>query len=492
MTKRTDKYMKHIDFIILDMLAMIIAFVLAYIFKFRDWGFITTEHWRSVIVVSCLLNLVIIALTNPYSGIIRRYGSEEFLNTALQSFYNFLFCCLILYVVKIGPNYTRTVIILMYVFYFILATAFRTAWKELLRNGKISTNINANKSIFIVGNRSNIITLLSNINSNFLNEYIVNGVCIIDGEVGETISSEVEYEYSRGKKEKKTISCTNSCKLSDIAEYVLNKHIDEVFVGVKASLISTDIYKKLIDNGKGINLNIKPMVGFSTENQFISSVGTYKTLSLGFYSFTGNQMVYLIVKRIIDVIVGTLGLLALVPLIILVKLSFLISGDNKSIFYTQKRVGLDGKVFNLLKFRSMVYNADEVLEELLKDSKYRKEWEENQKFENDPRITKMGAFLRKTSLDEVPQFINVLRGDMSLIGPRPLVIGELESHNGLQLYNQVKPGITGWWACNGRSNTTYDERLSLEYYYVKNCSLYLDALCVIKTVVAVIKRDGAK
>ena len=148
--------------------------------------------------------------------------------------------------------------------------------------------------------------------------------------------------------------------------------------------------------------------------------------------------------------------------------------------------------FQLIKFRSMVWNAGDILEEMLKDPGYAKEWAENQKFEHDPRITRMGGFLRKTSLDEVPQFINVLKGDMSAIGPRPLVPGELEQHGGLQLYNQVKPGITGWWGCNGRSNTTYDERLELEYYYVKNCSLWMDALTVVKTAVVILKRDGAK
>ena len=140
----------------------------------------------------------------------------------------------------------------------------------------------------------------------------------------------------------------------------------------------------------------------------------------------------------------------------------------------------------------MVYNAEEILEEMLKDKKYKKEWDKNQKFEDDPRITKIGKIIRKLSIDEIPQFINVLKGEMSLVGPRPLVVNELEEHNGLQLYNKVKPGITGWWACNGRSNIEYRERLELEYYYVKNCSVVLDIMCIFRTIFCVLKKEGAK
>ena len=132
------------------------------------------------------------------------------------------------------------------------------------------------------------------------------------------------------------------------------------------------------------------------------------------------------------------------------------------------------------------------LTNLLKDPKYQKEWDEYQKLSNDPRITKIGRLLRRTSLDEFPQMINVMVGDMSLVGPRPLVSGELESHDGLKLYQRVKPGITGWWGCNGRSNIDYRERLELEYYYVKHCSLYLDLLCIGRTLLAVLRRDGAQ
>ena len=170
----------------------------------------------------------------------------------------------------------------------------------------------------------------------------------------------------------------------------------------------------------------------------------------------------------------------------------MITGDFKPIFYSQDRVGKDGRKISIVKFRSMVYDAEEKLDEMLKEENYQKEWNENQKFEDDPRITKVGKFIRKTSIDEMPQFINLVSGEMSLVGPRPLVEGELELHDGLKLYNKVKPGITGWWACNGRSNIEYRERLELEYYYVQNCSLLLDAICLLKTVFVVLKKEGAK
>lgn len=211
------------------------------------------------------------------------------------------------------------------------------------------------------------------------------------------------------------------------------------------------------------------------------------------FVYSIERHIYFGIKRLFDILCSLLGVLVMIPVAIITKICYLISGDTKSIFYTQKRIGKNGKFIYIYKFRSMVWNADEVLKELLKQPKYKKEWKENQKFENDPRITKIGNFLRKTSLDELPQFINVLKNDMSMIGPRPLVEGELDDHNGNhKIYERVKPGITGWWAANGRSATTYKKRLELEYYYVENCSLLLDIKCIFKTIKAVLFKTGAK
>lgn len=203
---------------------------------------------------------------------------------------------------------------------------------------------------------------------------------------------------------------------------------------------------------------------------------------------------YFFIKRIFDILMALIGCICLIPLMLIVKICNLVTKDFSPIFYRQKRIGKNGKFIYIYKFRTMVPNSDEILKELLKKPKYKKQWKKNQKLDNDPRITKIGKFLRKSSLDEVPQFINVLKGDMSLIGPRPLVEGELDSHNGdHELYESVRPGITGWWAACSRSNCeSYDERLSLEYYYIKNRGLKIDVKCIFKTVKVVLKKDGAK
>ncbi len=201
---------------------------------------------------------------------------------------------------------------------------------------------------------------------------------------------------------------------------------------------------------------------------------------------------YTVVKRIFDICAALIGCFLSVIMAAFVKVCFVLEGDFSPIIYTQDRVGKDGNVFKMYKFRTMVPDADRILKSLIREEPYRSQWNRDQKLEDDPRITSAGKFLRKTSLDEFPQFINVLKGEMSLIGPRPLVPGELADHGGTPFYNTVTPGITGWWACNGRSDTSYEKRLELEYYYIKNRSLKLDVLCIVKTVMAVINKTGAK
>ena len=203
--------------------------------------------------------------------------------------------------------------------------------------------------------------------------------------------------------------------------------------------------------------------------------------------------IYLFIKRTFDIVCSLIGLICLIPLTLMIKILFVLTGDFKSIFYFHERIGKNGKPFKMFKYRTMVTNSAEILEEMLKDKDYLKEWKENHKFEKDPRITKIGNILRKTSLDEIPQIINIFVGDMSVIGPRPMLQEEVDDYgkNKAKLLS-MRPGLTGWWACNGRSCTSNKQRKKLELYYIDNCSIWLDIKIIFKTALAVIKRDGAK
>ena len=204
------------------------------------------------------------------------------------------------------------------------------------------------------------------------------------------------------------------------------------------------------------------------------------------------KLTYRIIKRSFDLLFGLIGALFILPLAIFIKLAYILTGDFSSIFFVQKRIGLHGREFNFYKFRTMIKDADLKLVELLENESYAAEWKKYRKLKNDPRISKVGKFLRKTSLDEFPQFLNVLKGDMSLVGPRPLVKGELDTNDGdHELYESVRPGLTSWWAANGRSNTDYETRLEQEYYYAENASLSLDLLCIAKTAKGVLVHEGA-
>ncbi len=202
---------------------------------------------------------------------------------------------------------------------------------------------------------------------------------------------------------------------------------------------------------------------------------------------------YLFIKRFFDIIVSLIGIVPLIILAFVIKIVYVCNGDFKTIFYKHVRVGKNGKNFGLYKFRTMVPNSAEILKELLKKPEYAKEWKENHKFENDPRITKVGKILRKTSLDEVPQILNILKGEMSIIGPRPVLDEEVQEYGkDKEKLLSVRPGLTGWWACNGRSDTSNDERMKLELYYVDNMSIKLDIKIFFQTIAKVIKKEGAK
>ncbi|WP_353646374.1 sugar transferase [Mesorhizobium sp. WSM2239] len=197
-------------------------------------------------------------------------------------------------------------------------------------------------------------------------------------------------------------------------------------------------------------------------------------------------------KRVADVLIAATALVLAAPVMLLVALLIKMTLGRPTVF-SHTRVGLGGKPFNCYKFRSMVANSAEVLNQhLAKNPDAAREWEEFRKLRNDPRVTPLGQMLRKSSLDELPQLFNVLRGEMSCVGPRPIVqdeLGRYGSHVGE--YLQARPGLTGLWQVSGRSSTDYAERVSLDSHYVRNWSLWLDLVIMLRTVIAVMRFDRA-
>ena len=199
-----------------------------------------------------------------------------------------------------------------------------------------------------------------------------------------------------------------------------------------------------------------------------------------------------IAKRMFDIVVTICGGIFILPfMLIIAAIIYLDSGGP--IIYKQKRIGKNGKEFSFYKFRSMVKNADTILEEYLSTHENEKnEWQKNFKLKNDPRVTKIGRIIRKTSIDELPQLWNVLIGDMSLVGPRPLLPNEVERYSGyIEDYKLVLPGLTGVWQVSGRSDTTFEERVIMDSWYIHNWSVWIDIVYLLKTVLVVVKSKGA-
>ena len=199
------------------------------------------------------------------------------------------------------------------------------------------------------------------------------------------------------------------------------------------------------------------------------------------------------IKRCIDVMAGIVGGMLLIPITLFVAISNIINKDKGPIFFTQERIGKKGKIFKMYKFRTMVIGAEDILKKHIEEqTDIGKEYIEHKKIKNDPRITKVGKFLRATSLDEFPQFLNVMKGQMSLVGPRPYLPREKEDMGEYYDYIiQTKPGVTGPWQVAGRNNLEFEDRLELDKEYCDRRGNRRDIRIVLKTIMKVIKKEGA-
>jgi len=233
-------------------------------------------------------------------------------------------------------------------------------------------------------------------------------------------------------------------------------------------------------------VNIEPADLSALKNNLLMSS---KIKDKEMHNIKNKRIIYKAFKRIMDIVLATIGLIVLSPLFLIIAV--IIKIDSKGpVFFKHKRLGKNGKIIYIYKFRTMKQNAEEMIKNF--NEEQMKEFKESYKLQNDPRITRMGETLRKTSLDELPQIVNIIKGDLSIIGPRPVIEEEIEKYgeNKNKLLS-VTPGLTGYWGANGRSSTTYEERMEMELYYVDNYSLKMDISIFFKTIISVLKKEGA-
>ncbi len=313
-------------------------------------------------------------------------------------------------------------------------------------------------------------------------------------DVTSVIEPEDELKFAREDDFAKQISKMTVLRpMADLEKVLQENEIDTVFIALPG--IGHDRTEELIRRINPYVREIKFLPAMSAQINNSSRIEDYDgeimiSVSKGRTNSNGVQKSF---KRAMDIVCSIPGLIVLFPITGLVYMINRKSGDRGPILFKQKRIGLDGKLFDIYKFRTMVPNADQVLEDLMaSDPAVREEYERNKKLNNDPRITKAGQILRKTSLDEFPQFINVFKGDMSIVGPRPYLPREINDMG--DAYDHIikqKPGITGMWQTHGRSEVDFQKRLELDSYYYLNWNLWLDVVLLVRTAKDILIRDEA-
>lgn len=277
----------------------------------------------------------------------------------------------------------------------------------------------------------------------------------------------------------------------ELDEIIRKYDIDQIIVAVPEA--GQRVVNKIMEDTHGKVEAVKYLPNVNGMMTFSSEVQDFDGQLLIATSNDKMTIVDRVIKRFIDILAGVAGCVILLPLMLFVKYKYVQSGDRDPIIFSQNRIGRNGKLIKIYKFRSMIPNAEEVLEKMMaEDPKIKEEYLTNKKLVNDPRITKVGKVLRKTSLDEWPQFINVLKGEMSFIGPRPYLPREKDDMG--KYYDsiiQCKPGVTGMWQANGRSDVSFDYRCKLDDYYYRNWSIWLDFIIMYKTVKAVVYGKGS-
>ena len=496
---------KHIDFIFIDLICVLSTFLLSYELwlseRIRDS---LDDEYLTIGIILGLAYLFIVFTKPAHSGILRRSVLKELKAVIILNAELLIILLVYLFAIHSTGVYSRMTLGLFAVFDTIVMIILRTLWKAAIRN-RFSKEENKIK-VMLVTYRGDIENLRKIVGSSRWHSRIT-GIILLDdpssgpysqGETGELIIDRVKGETGilvagraavsdgtilTGGQE--TIDGIPVIYRDDILEYCKQNVVDEVFI--MAARKDTDkLSNMFLSMGIRVHLMLDVFIR-NMPNAHVDNVNGYTVLTAGINNATIGQQ---IVKRAFDIFVGFVGLIFTGILTIFVAPIIKIQSPGP-VFFSQIRVGRNGRKFKMYKFRSMYMDAEERKKELMAQN------EMNGfmfKMENDPRITPIGRFIRKTSIDEFPQFLNILKGDMSLVGTRPPTVDEFEKYHAHHFSRlAMRPGLTGMWQTSGRSDITdFEEIVQLDNEYIRNFSIGLDVKIILKTFLAVLGMKGSK
>lgn len=412
---------------------------------------------------------------------LKRGHYQEFVKTLKHGFIVCLLAVLYLFTVQKGIFFSRFILFLTIGIYFILTYIVRELWKSNIKKG---VNSGKRRKLLIVSSSSIADKVIENVEKNNYSRYDIVGVALLDKDlIGNRINN--------------TSVIANN---ETVGMYACKEWVDEVLIVLpKEIAYPNTLIEQLTEAGITVHMNLAKVVNSPGKKQFVEKIGDYTVLTTSINYASLNE---LFLKRVFDIICGILGCILTLVICIFIGPAIYIASPGP-IFFSQERVGKNGKKFKMYKFRSMYLDAEERKAELMKDNKLGDG--KMFKLDFDPRVignkvmsdgshkTGVGEFIRKTSLDEFPQFFNVLKGDMSIVGTRPPLISETNLYEYQHFARlAIKPGITGMWQVSGRSEIIdFDEVVKLDKYYIENWNLGLDIKILLKTVLVVVCKKGA-
>ena len=426
-------------------------------------------------------DLMVLVIFGTLKGVLKRGHYQEFVKTSKHSFIVCLLAVLYLFTVQKGVFFSRFILFLTIGIYFILTYILRELWKTHIKKG---VNSGKRRKLLIVTSSTIVGKVIDNVEKNNYSRYDIVGVALLDKDlIGKQINNV-------------SVVANNET----VGMYTCKEWVDEVLIVLpKEIAYPNTLIEQLTEAGITVHMNLAKVVNSPGKKQFVEKIGDYTVLTTSINYASLNE---LFLKRIFDIVCGLLGCILTLIICIFIGPAIYIASPGP-IFFSQERVGKNGKKFKMYKFRSMYLDAEERKAELMKDNKLGDG--KMFKLDFDPRVignkvmsdgshkTGIGEFIRKTSLDEFPQFFNVLKGDMSIVGTRPPLISETNLYEYQHFARlAIKPGITGMWQVSGRSKIIdFDEVVKLDKYYIENWNLGLDIKILLKTVLVVVCKKGA-